>query len=287
VYPKGYVYQYAVIAFDTSTNQSFSYVEMLEQQQNQLVAGLQEMYRRLQAGESWPGAPLSDGPAGHPLTHDILSRLDLLHIKEEGAPHYEGFEEDCGRMQQRLVESGAPFIKRRGSFSSDSDHDHEHHQHSPRSTGTPISATTISTASVSAPAHQTVFTHPFARHSAPMTPPLSQSPVLQVPQLSTSMKGGVMARVSNVGSSTVQPSALRDPWIAPPTSSSMSFDDAVNTMDIDNYSNFNFNNLGGFDSTLGPMNMIGYNPQENPLLIQDFVNDNSLDLDSYLSQPVG
>ena len=85
---------------------------MLEQQQTQLVAGLRELYSRLQNGQGWPGQPLREAQGGHPLTHDILERLDLLH-SSEGGGHYEGFEEDCNRMQQKLLERGAPYTRRR------------------------------------------------------------------------------------------------------------------------------------------------------------------------------
>ncbi|KAK7540688.1 uncharacterized protein J3D65DRAFT_548914 [Phyllosticta citribraziliensis] len=113
------------------------YVEMLEQQQNQLVAGLRELYRRLQTGEGWPGLPLSDQQGGHPLTHDILERLDLLQPKD-GNGQYEPFEEDFARMEKRLRDEEetlpAPPSKRRGSIGSESDHGHIS---TPSSNGTP------------------------------------------------------------------------------------------------------------------------------------------------------
>lgn len=131
------------------------YVEMLEQQQSQLVAGLREMYRRFQTGEGWPGSPLQDATGGHPLTHDILDRLHLLHGKGEDGVHYDGFEEDCTRMQQQLLENGAGYIRRRGSTSSESDREHT----SQSSCGTPVS-------------HTVRFRDPFSRNCAPPTPPL-------------------------------------------------------------------------------------------------------------------
>lgn len=98
---------------------------MLEQQQSQLVAGLQETYRRLVTAQAWPGAPLAEH-SGNPLTHDILARLDLLEPKQDGSGEMETFEEDCKELQKRLTSDGAPLVGRRGSFSSDSDHDHVH-----------------------------------------------------------------------------------------------------------------------------------------------------------------
>lgn len=116
---------------------------MLEQQQSQLVAGLQETYRRLLNAQIWPGAPLAEHN-GNPLTHDILAGLNLLEMKQDGSGELEEFEEDCQKLQQRLVSNGAPYVGRRGSFSSESDHDPSHHhaRNSSRSSlhGTPSSS---------------------------------------------------------------------------------------------------------------------------------------------------
>lgn len=97
------------------------YVEMLEQQQGQLVIGLQEMYRKLLDAQAWTGPPLPE-PSGHPLTHDILAALNLLESKPDGSGEAEGFEEDCQKMQSTLLAHGSGFAQRRGSYSSDSDH---------------------------------------------------------------------------------------------------------------------------------------------------------------------
>lgn len=99
---------------------SHRYVEMLEQQQGQLVTGLQETYRRLIEANLWPGAPLSESE-GHPLTHDILARLNIISQK---ADTDDMFEEDCEKLQQRLLSQGAPYMARRGSVSSESEHGH-------------------------------------------------------------------------------------------------------------------------------------------------------------------
>ena len=75
---------------------------MLEQQQTWLVHGLQEMYRRACEGEGWPGEPLRCEPNGHPLTHDLLTRLGALdHTKDER------FEENPEIMQQELWKRNA------------------------------------------------------------------------------------------------------------------------------------------------------------------------------------
>lgn len=70
---------------------------MLEQQQAWLVHGLQELYRRTTEGEGWPGDRLKAEPNGHPLTHDLLTRLGALdHSKGDH------FEENPEAMQQEL-----------------------------------------------------------------------------------------------------------------------------------------------------------------------------------------
>ncbi|KAI9677779.1 MAG: hypothetical protein M1829_002551 [Trizodia sp. TS-e1964] len=95
------------------------YVEMLEQQQQQLVSGLQELYRRTQSGEGWTGSPLRESGMGHPLTHDILERLGAL--KQDADGFSESFEEDVSILQQKLFENGAPPMQRQSSLGSDSD----------------------------------------------------------------------------------------------------------------------------------------------------------------------
>lgn len=97
------------------------YVEMLEQQQAQLVSGLQEMYRRMQAGQGWDGEMLPESH-GHPLTHDILAALNLVESKHDGGGITEMFEEDVTKIQARLIANGHGFSRhRRDSMSSDSE----------------------------------------------------------------------------------------------------------------------------------------------------------------------
>ncbi|KAI4185774.1 MAG: hypothetical protein L6R41_003916 [Letrouitia leprolyta] len=91
---------------------------MLEQQQTQLVNALQELYRRLINGEGWKGDPLDTAPNGHPLTHDILERLDALRI--DGHLSSDRFEESTEVLQQKLLADGAVHIKRQLSPDSDS-----------------------------------------------------------------------------------------------------------------------------------------------------------------------
>ena len=137
------------------------YVEMLEQQQGQLVSGLQEMYHRLLAGQSWPGPTLSE-TNGHPLTHDILAALNLLEMKHDGSGEIETFEEDPQKLQSRLLADGAGFMQRRGSFSSDSEHS-QHGQTRSSSHSTPPMA------------KPPIFNKDFTFSASPS--PVTQSPV--------------------------------------------------------------------------------------------------------------
>lgn len=98
-----------------------SYVEMLENQQSQLVAGLQELYKRVQNGQGWTGSPLKETSHGGPLTHDILERLGAL--KQENHSENDRFEEDLSAMQQRLLSNGAGYMQRSNSTDSDSETD--------------------------------------------------------------------------------------------------------------------------------------------------------------------
>jgi hypothetical protein len=79
--------------------ESNRYVELLEQQQTQLVAGLHVLYTRLQGGHGWPGAPLCESKGGHPLTHSILERLDLLRQCNTGSS---GHKEMTNHYKQTL-----------------------------------------------------------------------------------------------------------------------------------------------------------------------------------------
>jgi hypothetical protein len=126
---------------------------MLENQQAQLVTGLQELYRRTQNGQGWIGSPLKETGHGAPLTHDILERLGAL--KQDGHATGEIFEEDLGLMQQRLIANGAGFMQRDTSSDSDSE--------------------TAPSPMFEQMPQKPGFTDPFSLHSFPPTPP-SQSP---------------------------------------------------------------------------------------------------------------
>ena len=59
----------------------FRYVQMLERQHSQLIAGVHEMYKLLRKGEDWPTSMLGllSRNDGQPLTHQILEALGVLH----------------------------------------------------------------------------------------------------------------------------------------------------------------------------------------------------------------
>ncbi|KIW15054.1 hypothetical protein PV08_07841 [Exophiala spinifera] len=140
---------------------------MLESQQAQLVAGLQELYKRVQNGQGWTGPALKETSNGTPLTHDILERLGAL--KQDGnTTTHDTFEEDLNTLQQRLIADGAGFMQRQPS--------HDSHTHSDSSAPSPIyepvahrptSTTTTTT-----------FSNPFNLNQLPPTPP-NQSPYPQ------------------------------------------------------------------------------------------------------------
>lgn len=81
------------------------YVEMLEQQQQQLVDGLQVLYDIVINEEGWKGAPLKKSKNGYPLTHDILERLRVLKTDSD-MDIQGGFEEDLEALRRRLAAKG-------------------------------------------------------------------------------------------------------------------------------------------------------------------------------------
>ncbi|KAH7108827.1 hypothetical protein B0J11DRAFT_239654 [Dendryphion nanum] len=96
------------------------YVEMLEQQQAQLVAGLHVLHSRLQNGQGWPGQKLQEGRCRYPSVHDILERLDLLRSSSRNS----GFEEDFKTMQLKLLNRGILYNYRQGSKGPDLGYEH-------------------------------------------------------------------------------------------------------------------------------------------------------------------
>jgi hypothetical protein len=234
---------------------------MLEQQQTQLVAGLRELYSRLQKGESWPGQPLRESSGGCPLTHDILERLDLLHPSSDNSSNYEGFEEDCNRMQQKLLERGAPFTHRRGSMSSDSEHGHASSNSSHG--GTPVT-------------RSFAFDTPFARHRAPPTPPMN-SPFPRQSQVMSPVKQEFPIISSDfLNSGALDPSALsRTAWL----NDSLMLDEP---MDFGKPM-YGFDNFAAYDQNM--MDTIAVNP--NDPMMPDWNSNTDLDFSSFIQNPVG
>ncbi len=145
---------------------------MLEQQQAQLVGGLQELYRKITDGEAWPGPVLDDGGSGQPRVHDILDALGVLKQDSHGISA--AFEEDFNVLQRRLYESGAPPMLRDRSMSLDSEMD---------------DSTTVDLASPLLPT--TTTNAPTRRNHLPPTPPsgseLPMAPHPFVPHLTTQL----------------------------------------------------------------------------------------------------
>lgn len=235
---------------------------MLEQQQAQLVAGLRELYTRLQTGQGWPGQPLREAQGGHPLTHDILERLDLLHGPSENGTNYEGFEEDCSRMQNKLLERGAPLSHRRGSMSSDSEHGHTS---SPSSySGTPTT-------------RQFPFTDPFVRNNAPPTPPMN-SPFPRQSQMTAPPKQELpMASSTFAQTGALDPSTLSRAWM----NDSMMMDDQIDfSKSMSGFDNFNNN----FDQVM-MVDPIFMDP--NDPMMPDWNNTTDLDFNNFIQNSVG
>ncbi|PYH89983.1 hypothetical protein BO71DRAFT_434270 [Aspergillus ellipticus CBS 707.79] len=74
------------------------YAQILEQQNECLVDGLQKMYRRMTDGTGWSGEPVRQNRHGHPCVNDLLTHLGALE-KGKGKCFE---EEDTVAMQQRL-----------------------------------------------------------------------------------------------------------------------------------------------------------------------------------------
>ena len=238
---------------------SCRYVEMLEQQQTQLVAGIRELYIRLQRGDGWPGQPLREASGGFPLTHDILERLDLLHPSHDNSSHYEGFEEDCDRMQQRLLERGSSFNKRRGSTSSDSEHGHGSSNSSYEET--PLSASSA-------------LETPFVRTHAPPTPPMDSSAQTQSQLVSPMKQESPMVQSSTfMTPGSLDPTdMLRTAWM----NDSIAMDESVDF----SKSTYGFE-IFGYDQTM-TVDAMALDP-----MMPDWNSASDLDFSNFIQNPVG
>lgn len=128
---------------------------MLEQQQAQLVSGLREMYRKLQAREIWPGKPLKELNGGYPLTHDILERLNVLHSSDSSMSH-EIFDDDLDVLHDRCLRTNgtAQNTQRRRAMSEAS------------------MTSSDSSHGMSSPAQSIAFPDAYSQQAPPITPSL-------------------------------------------------------------------------------------------------------------------
>lgn len=78
---------------------------MLERQHAELIAGLQELYRRTQNGGGWSGPRLETENVDQPLTHKILEALGVLQ-PDEWKPTESVVNDWQGLEQQVQDESG-------------------------------------------------------------------------------------------------------------------------------------------------------------------------------------
>lgn len=157
---------------------------MLENQQAQLVTGLQELYRRLQAGENWDGPALKESSRGTPLTHEILEHLGAL--KQDNAQSSPAFEENLEVLQNNLLANGAGFMQREMSFDANSE-----------AAQSPMFEPVL-------PNKAQHFSNPWSLNHFPPTPPFG-SPRPSVVKASSPLKPQVPTTTSHYVSS---------PWIA-------------------------------------------------------------------------
>lgn len=193
-----------------------SYVEMLEQQQNQLVSGLQELYALVIKSASWKGAPLKESVNGHPLTHDILERLGILKMDlNVGA---EAFEEDLDVLRRRLT--------------SESNTEISHHQRSPSSDNQSL----VSFPEVASPRHYFGDSYHTLRQFPP-TPPI-QSPNEEPPY--TSSPSDCQNRPD--GRAGLDPSVLQTLPLPVGHQPSAMYDESLDFLNFDLPSNFDPSN---------------------------------------------
>ncbi|KAI4172518.1 MAG: hypothetical protein LQ343_003512 [Gyalolechia ehrenbergii] len=81
------------------------YVQMLERQQAQLIAGIQGLHQMNQTGERVPVEPLEANRIGQPLVHQILQKLGVL---DAGDP-WDEIEPDICKSESPSAEADAAF----------------------------------------------------------------------------------------------------------------------------------------------------------------------------------
>ena len=193
---------------------------MLEQQQDKLVNALQELYDRNLKRTYWPGPPLQKTAKGIPLTHDILDRLGLLKLDDQG--NYETFEEDTDVLRQKMI------IKE------------EEHAY-------PTPTTTQSEFSPVSPNFEPFISRPFAGEKAPPATRFQPTPPMQSPEEDASMTFPESSL--NMGTNmNLDPASLQStsqPWM--PNASRY-----VTDMDYNNYDVLAYSGLGVMHQKANP-----------------------------------
>ena len=79
-----------------------SYVELLEQQQAQLVAGIRTMWHDVSTDHEWKREALPNEGSGKVFVHDILDRIGALKAARDYSPD-QSFMEEPEQMQEWLA----------------------------------------------------------------------------------------------------------------------------------------------------------------------------------------
>lgn len=193
---------------------------MLEQQQIQLVNGLQELYKKAKASQGWDGPLLGDGGHGRPLTHDILDSLGVL--QHETLNNCSSFEDDLDVMQHRLVRDGSDSVQRRGSSDSENERSSVRTSIFELTPQHPLAKNTFSTSQLpTPPLTQTPFTMP-VWHGQP------GSKASQVRPQSLEVHPGCSAGQASMSAIAID----QQSWLDSP----IAYDEDVDFMRIDDYS---------------------------------------------------
>ena len=80
---------------------------MLERQHTQLIAGVQELYRRVQIGQGCQGEQLQVENYDQPLTHEILEGLGLLQADDWD--DIDGYGGSCRSFKPEPAEDGLAY----------------------------------------------------------------------------------------------------------------------------------------------------------------------------------
>ena len=91
---------------------------MLENQQSELVDGLQELYKRMQDGHSWVGSPLKTTGNAISSTNEILEHLRIMKV--EDSKTNVDFQDDLKPQHPKLVVGEAAMMERESQHGSTS-----------------------------------------------------------------------------------------------------------------------------------------------------------------------